>query len=347
MTAYRPYTAVSAINTPIPVPAPVHPGSPKMISKANYWLLGGTAQDADKEFLGPRQRLSYYRGDTSKLTKVAVYANNNGWVGAGPFQAPMPTWMASVVGPTCQKGDSNVVIVDSITGDVWEMWHTTPPGYTPRTAGKPSNRWNCDEYRHWPASTVSSKGYGPPSTSYQPGTSGSKIQLTAGLLVPEDFTDCFSGSDPGTVIPHRLRLDSYCGSSGANFPKNVLPAYAGDGRQSYGIPAGGVVQLDPAINVATWPSVNAKPEPWRSALKKILRTLQVYGIMQVDSYPGPGGGDIDCIGPGSAAEGGVTYPKGYKFPWEVAGVGWSYKNGVPYDLMPHFRVIDWTKWTGA
>lgn len=345
MTTYRPYTTASAINKEIPSPAPVHPDSGKMISSANHWLLAGTAYDKEKEWLFPYWRNHYFRGDTSKLAKVKVYANANGWVGAGPFATPMPSWMASM--PRFTSGDGNVVIVDSMTGDVWEMWHTTPPGTAPRDAGHPSDRWNCSEWRHWPTTTLTGKGYGSPSTSNQPGTSASKMQLACGLLVPEDFADCFSGSDPGSVIPHALRIDSFCNSNGSAFPKCVPPAYGGDGRQADGFPLGVRVQLDPSINVSTWPSVNAKREPWRSGLKKVLRTLQVYGGIPVDSTPAAGSGDLDCVSPESVAKGTYNGKTGWKFPWDAAGYGWGYGAGIPYDLMQHFRVVDWTKWTGA
>jgi hypothetical protein len=352
--SYRPYTSASAFNKTIPSPAPIHPDTAKMISTANYFLLGGTQWDSYKEWMGPGFRVGYCRADASKLPKVVVYANNNGWVGAGPFSVPMPTWMAGAIGPTCEKGDSNVSVVDSVTGDVWELWHATPPGYTPRDShdslGKavPANRWNASGVRHWPAATTNTVGYGALSKSYQPGTSGSKLQLTLGLLVPDDFTDCWSGKDPGTVIPHALRMDTFCGAldptKGGHHPLFVAPARGGDGRQAYGIPAGGRIQLDPSLNIANWPSINAKPEPWRSALKKICRTLQQYGIIQVDSFGGPGGGDIDAVTNQTAKYWNSTHD--YVWPWDKAGFPWG-KNGVPYDLMGHFRVIDWTKWTGV
>lgn len=321
-----------------------------MVSATNNWLLSAT--NSSREWLGPTNRTDYFRGDTSTLPSISMFANNNGFVGAGPFTMGMPSWMASVIGPTCQSGDSNVVIVDSITGDVWEMWHTTPPGFAPRNSGFPSTRWNCSAFRHWAGSTLTGLGYnlGTYTASNPPGTSGSKIQLAAGMLVPEDFADCFSGTDPGTAVPHMMRLDSFCGSNGATNPVFVAPATQGDGQQSQGIPAGARVQLDPSIDVSTWASVNAKAEPWRSGLKKILRGLQQYGIVQVDSYGAAGFGDIDCVGQNSVAQGGDTYAAGYKFPWDAAGYGWSHTiggDGIPYDLMSHFRVIDWTQWTGT
>lgn len=352
--SYQPYAASSAINTPIPINPVIHPGSAGMLSVANDWLLGGTAYDQYKEWMGANSvhtsRQTYCRDDTSQFPIVAMYANSNGWVGAGPFNMPMPSWVAAQQGPYSSAGDSNITIVDSITGDVWELWHATPPGYTPRDSGFPNTRWNCSAYRKWAGTTKTGLGYNLSgySQSNQPGTSGSRIQLTAGTLVPEDFADCFSGSDPGTVIPHVLRMNTYCGSNGATYPRGVGPATIGDGAKSGGIPAGARVQLDPAINVATWPSVVAKPEPWRSALIKMLRTLQIYGIIQVDSYSAPGSGSIDCASGPSIAMGGDTYAVGYKWPWDVAtGVGSGYKHSVPYDLMDNFRVIDWAYFTGV
>lgn len=344
VTSYRPYIASSALNKPLPSPAPIHPDSKLMISSANNWVVAGS----NAAWLGPRHRFHYYRGDTSKLPATPIYVN---WASAtgyscgagGQHTFPCPSWLASEVGPTSQGGDSLVVIVDAITGDVWEMYRVTPPGYPSRNVNCPNNRWNCLGYRHWPADTKAGTGYTLPSGIAM----AAHLHSPGGLLVPEDFADCFAGSDPGTVIPHVLRMDSFCGSNGTRHPKFVQPAFSGDGRQAEGIPAGARAQLDPSLDVATWPSVNAKREPWRSALKKLLRTMQVYGIMQVDSTSAPGAGGIDCCTETSVAKGGTTYPAGYKFPWEAAGYGWGIGDGIPADLMPHFRVIDWTKWSGV
>jgi hypothetical protein len=350
-TSYQPYISTSAINQPIPVNPPIHPDSALMISSANNWLNGSASTQA--EWLGGGNRVNYYRGDTSGLTKVTVYINNSssGFAcgGGGTMLVPMPSWMAGVMGPRSQSGDSNLNIVDSVTGDVWELWRLTPPGYASRNITCDSSRWNCLTAIHWPGDTLVGDGYSINFGTFR-GTSGSKIHLTAGLLVPEDFADCFSGTDPGTVIPHALRMDTFCGSNGTVHPKFVLPAFNGDGAQGNGIPAGARVQLDPSIDVSTVTSVNAKPEPWRSALKKILRTLQVYGIIQVDSMAGPGG-DIDAGTSWTITQGTYNGQTGWDWPWDVAGLPWSanpaHSNGVPYDLMDNFRVIDWTQWTGA
>lgn len=349
--AYLPYISASAFNTPIPGGTAIHPSSSLMISATNNWLLGGTANDSFKEWLGPGtvsgDRATYWRGDTSTLGTISMHANNNGVYGAGPFTMPMPSWVSAVIGPTCESGDANLLLVDSVTGDVWECFHTTPPGKTPRDASGSSANWNCTGYRHWSTSTVTSKGYASPSLSFPAGTSASKIQLACGMLVPEDFADCFSGSDPGTAVPHMTRMDSFCGSSGANWSIFTAPAFGGDGHQAHGIPAGARVQLDPTINVGTWPSVVAKPAPWSFALMKILRGHQQFGICQVDSTGAPGAGNIDAVSGASVVKGGDTYPAGYQWPWDAAGVGGGYQHGVPYELMVHYRVIDWTVWTGA
>lgn len=350
---YRPYIDASTLNKTIPTPAPVHASSATMLSTETHWLLGGTSSDQYKEWMGPGQRAVYAEGDTSdsqKFTPTSVYANNNGWVGAGPFTVPLPTWAAEVLGPKCQTGDSYIVIVNLETGAVWELWHTTPPGYTPRDSGFPNNRWNCSAYRYWPTGILTTKGYTSSyNTNFHPSTSASKIQIPCGLIIPEDFEDCWGSTDPGTVISHALRLDTFCGSNGTAFPRSVLPAAAGDGQQPNGAPCGARIQLDPSIDFSpssTWASVNSKPLPWRFALRKILRTLQVYGAIPVDSMGGIGAGMLEAATKESVAKGGVNYPVGYEWPWDASGFIWGY-NGVPYDLMSRFRVIDWTVWTGS
>jgi hypothetical protein len=343
MTSYQPYVSTSAINKPIPANPPIHPDSAKMISTANDWLLGGTPADASKEWIGPRQRCIYYRGDLSKLPRVDVYVNYIPGTGyrcvTKPISMPMPSWFLPILqgkAPTGISQDRNVILVDTATGDVWETWHLTPPGMASMNVTCSTTRWNAIICNHYPADVVSHTGYdGPLSPSP---ASASKIHYAAGLLVPEDFADLTVGS----VIPHALTLTAHCGSNGTAHPKFVLPARGGDGVMAGGIPYGARVQLDPAIDVAKHTSVIAKPEPWRSGLIKILLTLQARGLILDDKSGGIGTGGLTACHPASVAQG--SFPN-FKYPWDAEG--WSYANGIPYDLMQHFRVIDWTKWTGA
>lgn len=344
---YQPYTPASAINQKIPSSPTIHPSSASMISAANYWLLGGTSSDAYKEWVGPRQRAIYFRGDPSSLPQVPIYVNfvaGTGYVCASSpkMTMPMPSWFASILSSNNVSQDRNVVIVDDTTGDVWETWHVTPPNMATQNVSCSTSRWNAIVANLYTADTVSHTGYDGSIYPFSPGAAA-KIHYPAGLMVPEDFADLTVGS----VIPHALRLTSKCGSTGATWPKFVLPARGGDGRSSIGIPYGARVQLNPSLNIETWPSVLTKSQPWRGALIKILKTLQVYGLILTDGTAGTGAGGLEAAHPSSVVQGTYNGGTGFKYPWDTAGYGWSYKNGIPYDLMSHFRVIDWNVWTGA
>lgn len=340
VSGYRPFLATAAFNQPIPATAKIHADTAKLLSATSYWLTGGvTYSGIDltpyKEWVGPRERVLYARGDYATVPKITVSVNFKDGTG---YQCgaktvtgvPMPNeWVTYFTnGPV--SNDRILWWTDNKTGDAWESYELTPPGMASHGITCDSSKWNALRLDYWPGEEATGLGYG-----HGRGASASEIQMGACLLRPEDFADLSTGS----VIPHALSLDWACGSTGSPYPSAVPPAGSGDGKfAAPGIPAGGRIQLDPLIDVESWPSVNAKTEPWRSALKKILRTLQVYGAIGKDTS-GPGAGGLDCCHAGSVAP--------YVFPWQQAGYGWAYQNGIPYDLMGHFRVVDWNAWTGV
>ena len=64
----------------------------------------------------------------------------------------------------------------------------------------------------------------------------------------------------------------------------------------------------------------------------------MYGAIVVDHSCPAGSAGIESVN---------AYDQSYVMPWQQAGYGWGYGDGIPYDLMPRFRVIDWRDWTGA
>lgn len=353
-SAYKPYTAASAFNKAIPSPAPVHPLSSSWISAANNWLLGGTANDAYKEWLGPRKRVLYWRGDTSTLSTVAVY---NNWTPAGGYacassatlDVPMPSDFAGLLSSTNVSGDHCVAIADSSTGDVWEMYLLTPPGVTSRNVSCSSSRWNSIGLNRYKTDTTLGTGYTELTGTFHVGfASESYCHINAGMLTPEDFADLGNTN----AIPHALAfiVSDHCtsnGTGGSSYPRKVSPARGGIGFSATGMPYGARLQLDPTLNIDTWTSINAKTEPWRTGLKKICKALQTYGMFIVDGSGGIGAGGINAANQFAIADHTYNGRTGWKYPWDTAGYGWSYSNGLPYDLMAHFRVIDFTKWTGV
>jgi hypothetical protein len=76
----------------------------------------------------------------------------------------------------------------------------------------------------------------------------------------------------------------------------------------------------------------------------MCRTLQVYGAITAHSAMSQGNGD------GIWTEWYANLGS-YKYPWADPTTGawpgyYSPDLNLPPDLLSHFRVIDWTRWTG-
>lgn len=328
----RPFLPTSKINTLIPPNPPIHADSTAMIQNNPDWVIPpGDPAYPYREWIGPRGDAFYSRIDAT-TPKITVHVNYDDVLGYGCdrhiAQMPMPAALqAALTAGPLQNNNGYGWSVDA-DGNVWEACYLTGPGQ-PIIAGPACNlnQWNGLRCDYWGPGTSGNEqtgnGYG---TTYP--CSASHINVGAGQIRPEETGSSSYG--------HVLKIKGNIGADGstAGHPKFVDPAVGGDGRIAgvRGIPYGARIQLDPAIDVATWPSVVAKNMP---GLVQILRTLQLYGAIPVDS----GGwarasGGLDAVDP-------VCWPT--PVPW--AAFGWSYDNGVPYDLMPHFRVIDWNKWS--
>lgn len=330
ISASVPFSPNSVINIPIPASPPIHADSNAMIQANPNWLLGAT--NANREWIGPRQRTAYFKIIRSSTPTGDMYVNFVDFQGYAcattPRVVPIPTAMAALFGTTSASFDRNLWMADE-NGNAWEGYRVTAPGVASMDTSCTSSRWNAVRFDSWPGEEATGLGYG-----HGLGGSGSKIQMGAGLIRPEEMA-----LPAGSNLGHVIKLDGFVGANGgtSGHPRFVFPAGSGDGQQTgtKGIPMGARLQLDPSIDVETWPSVNAKAEPWREGLKKILRTMQIYGVMPVDSTSAPGAGGIESV-----------YQQSYSLPWIDAGYGWGIANGIPYDLMSHFRVIDWNLWDG-
>jgi hypothetical protein len=333
--SFIPFSSGSAFNQKVPADPPIHRDSDQMLSASNWWLLDGVIRPSDgadctpwKEWLGPRDRAYYWRGDAQQLPTHQVSVNYSDSVGyqcgASRVSTPMPAeWEPLFAGGSY---DGIIWVVDAATGDSWESYRLTPPGTATMDIDCDPSGWNAVRLDLFPGEEKTGVGYG-----YGIGQSGSDILTGLGLLRPEHFLDL----TPRT-LGFALRGNWNCGSGGNNHPVAVGPAGDGDGRQPYGIPMGARVQLDPALDILTDPDVNQRPEPLRSALKIIGLTLQTHGIVGVDSSGDAGAGGIE------AAD--HRYWQQGTCPWD--GVG-DYQRGIPYSWMKRFRVIDWQQWTGA
>ena len=356
-----PFGPNSAINKPIPASVAIHPDSYEMIQNNPWWVITPSSPDPNnvgvynyREFIGPRER-SYFAKVDASTKRVQMWrnygdpsANPNGYGCATvPLTVPMPDQVANALA----KGDNDIAsydrtvyMVDTSTGIVHTSYRTTPPGWSSKDISCDSSRWNTVRWDELPGGETTYVGYGG-----QSGSSGSGITIGCGAIRPEDLTDL----SPGSVIPHAIRVlfEACPDGSLASHPQFVPPATGGgnDGQfmraagisQIHTIPTGARLQLDPAVDTDNHPVVAALREPWRGALRKILRTMKVFGCIYVDGVGGPGGGGYETW----VAQ--TVLP--YVYPNEAAGYGWSYAPGlnVPYDLMGKFRVVDWNKWTGV
>jgi hypothetical protein len=109
----------------------------------------------------------------------------------------------------------------------------------------------------------------------------------------------------------------------------VWPAQSCDGTHTgtTAIPEGARIQLDPSVNCSTWASLGGRE--WQ---RQLCRTLQKFGMIVIDT-----GGALINEYSGSYD----VHPAGYQWPWEADR--WP---NLPADLLPHLRVLDWTRWTG-
>ena len=345
----------TALYKTIPSSATVHPQSQYILANCN-WRPTNTAYT----WMGPRGRAALYMGSATGLSTASIYVNWPTNCATTPKYTgvPRPANWANIlndlrVGIPGQGHEADEIdcFIDMGTGDYYEGWRVTGPGYPNLAAsgGPPAgscdpNRWNAVIYLKYAGAAINPAVTGGNSVSPTSGASASSILLGAGMLYPQDFADLSLTS----VIPHALRLGSACASNGTNYPKAVLPARTGDGVNAIGIPMGARIRLKPSIDVNSWASISAKAEPWRGALRKICRTLQQYGAVLCDTDGAVGAGNIDCC----FSEGVHSWPgySNYVFPWEAStsNVGWSYGNGGPYDLMNpvNWDIMDWGVWTG-
>jgi hypothetical protein len=331
------YPSTSALNIPIPANPPIHPDSAAMINSPN-WILDPSSPY--KQWLGPRERYALSIQNTPVPT-VPLKIDFNDITGYKCndriINTPIPSSWAPLFGDfsTSVSYDASAAIVTA-DGTEYDIAKVSAPGI------QPGNK-NCSPDSYWHAlrddtgSVLTGLGYCLSFTPQCPTqhASGSGMWFGSGLVLPQD-------TQTGQPYQHVLEIfdNSECGP-GQPHPVNVPPAIYGDGVQTGTgcIPAGARIQLDPSIDVANWPSVKALPASEQAWMVPALKTMQTYGMITEDST-----GCLGCGGWGTAWSASVTP---YVYPWEAAGQGWGYGNGIPYDLMGHFRVIDWTRWTGT
>jgi hypothetical protein len=225
------------------------------------------------------------------------------------FQVPIPA------GTVVENTIESTLTVMAADGSEWDLFKVTSPGVTPLSSGV-----QCPATSNWAATVIYHLDPGWTGTgSGQSSPRGSGTAFGTGMIRPRDTQTAAGGT-----WDHAIAFAYHNTCDGTSHPRYVYPATGGDGFTGGTgcIPMGGRIQLDPSIDCATWPSIKYE---W---MRQECRTLQKYGAIITDT------GDAFV----------TQYYKttgSYSYPWAP---GWDVY--LPMDLMSHFRVIDWTKWTG-
>ena len=317
----RLYSCASAWNTPIPTNPPIHPDSvamtantPWVINKySGYPWLGGSSR-------GNRFGLSIQNApSTTPLTTVVIDYPS---CAVRTIQVPIPSG-TEVDQLTVNNENLFALLVSN--GDEWNFYDITPPNAPTKNYGgtqcPTSNAWHSlNAVQH-----SGSDGWKGSSTeTWSPRES--HIAVAAGVIRPRDT---LLGKD--ATWDHAVAIRSwYNCAAGQVHPVAVLPANMGAGSATgtQCLPLGARLQLDPSISCSTWASIQAINMQWMQAL---CRTAQKYGVIPTDA-----GATMDYTG---------WNLNGYNYPWNGCSDS-AHDCGLPADLMSHFRVIDWTKWTG-
>ena len=229
-----PFAPTSPFNTKVPAGATVDAKSPSMIARA-------ARDDAMYANVG-EFGIPIYTGSSSSAEKtVTVRCTITDW-GPCPFdgyQIPIPVGAAPAPG-----SDGAMVIVDTATRRVYEMWQAKPSG------------------RNWTASfgavgDLDGWGWGGAGTGAGASRLGGVIRMT----------EVANG-----LIPHApaTQADNACGRVFRT------PAVKTDGQSNRPdcIPEGARLRLDPSVNLAALPLTPIE--------RAVGRALQDYGAFVVD-----------------------------------------------------------------
>jgi hypothetical protein len=306
------YGLLSPWNTPIPPDPPVTPNSTSLIKAMNeQWCPPTTSSNGGVSFtrcIGPgfvsTPSVWIATGSTPSVTLQVNYPRCN----ARQVQVPIP----SIAEPSSYDDDPEPVmaVMESQTGVEWDFFKITKPGVTPKSSGP-----ICAATSNWAATAVFRKDPGWTGAGTGGGsTRASGTWLGSGMIRKRD-----AQMPAGSTWDHALAF-AYPGTLSRMY---VWPATGTDGTCSDTercIPMGARVQMDPALNCATWPSLVGE---WQ---RQLCRTLQRYGMIIVDTGAGLITEQLASVRP-------------YVYPWEATG----WKN-LPSDITPYLRVLDWRKW---
>jgi hypothetical protein len=321
------YSERSAFNQPIPPGTPYRPNDASLISA--FVNVAG-------EPLEPNlSSTAVYFADADTPT-VKVH-DNYPVCDSGTFQVPIPRGAKTPSELNPNNREPTMVVMQRRTGIEWSMFKITAPSETPLSSGGP----RCPRNGDWNATIVAKFDPASGAGGWQglgnevccPG-SASRIYYPAGLVRPRDVRS------KAPTWGHALSM-----SYGGVLSAFVYPARARGGfcrDVSSCVMTGARFQLDPSFDCT---GTKLLVYRWE---RQACRTMQVYGMIVKDTpcvWPCRGIG-YDTVNSysvrlpiGRYVDGGGSY----RFPFDSAA---GYR-GMPVEILRHFHVVDWTKWTGA
>jgi hypothetical protein len=322
------YSPASAFNQPIPRGTPFRPNDASLISA----LVNVAGRP-----LGPNlSAAAVYFADANTPT-VTVHDNFPA-CDSGVFKVPIPPGAKSPSELNKNNLEPKMVVMQRGTGIEWSMFKATAPSERPLSSGSgprcPRNGdWNATIVTKFDPASGAGGWRGLANEACCSG-SASQIYYPAGLVRPRDVRS------KGPTWGHALSM-SYGGILNAY----VYPAkdYGGFCRDVGScVPAGARFQLDPGFDCARTRLLVYRWE------RQACRTMQVYGMIAKDTpcvWPCRG------VGYDTANSYSVRLPIGryvdgggsYQFPFDSS----RGHREMPVEILRHFHVIDWTKWTGA
>lgn len=308
------YRAASAWNKRIPARAPIHPSTATLINAMQSIYCPGRGCIAPTDHhSAPTVWIA-----TKSTTLITVQINHPHRCDSRRVRVPIP---AGAVPSRPGDPEPVMAVMRTDTGEEWDFFRVTPPGVTP------SSYNNCPANSLWQAINVAHHSPGWTGLGSGASTRASGTLLGTGVIRPRDWR-----MPVGSTWQHAVAF-AYPGTNSGH----VYPAISSDGKcgsSTTCLPEGARLQLDPAINCSSWPSLTSE------FVRQMCRTLQKYGAIVVDSGSGlvaensvsAQSTNVNADGPHSGA----------LAPWNVA----PYVQYLPPDLVAKLRVIDWTHWTG-
>lgn len=268
LDVWRPFSDDSPWNTPIPAGAALAPDSVALIEDLATSSPFGEALDVN---IARYSIPLFFADDTTPTIPMTARVAGEGW-GAGGFDVTLDMPLPPGATPD-PESDHHIAVIDRAKNLEWGCWDTQLHGGS-GTAGL------CA------VSDLSGTGVRPRHDVASPwsaahGARACGFPLVAGLIRPEEIAAGRIEHALAIAYPH-IRAGWYTP------PASTAQARVGDNSISTrGIPCGGRVQLDPAVDVD---AMNVSREA-----KVILKALQEYG-----AFVGDYSGGITIYAEGSA-----------------------------------------------